>query len=236
MYDSLGFSRLSVAIIPLVIFFSGLIATFFLRLVNYLIGRYASYFCGLLLIWGALIWFYFWPSSDDNNLFNPSVTINFIYMAGILTGVGGTTLLVTSLSMVADLIGDKCRNSAFVYGAMSFTDKLSSGIAIQIIQLLHPCKEEVCCSACGGYYRGVLTYVPGGASIVAFIMLLVIVSILLIKKFRRSKVVFVSIDQSTSPEPSAAIRPNTSHTVQGGSLLSSRQSYDEKAPLINKIK
>ena len=31
-------------------------------------------------------------------------------------------------------------SSAFVFGAMSFTDKLSSGIAIQIIQLLHPCK------------------------------------------------------------------------------------------------
>ena len=33
-------------------------------------------------------------------------------------------------------------SSAFVYGAMSFTDKLSNGIAIQIIQLLHPCKGE----------------------------------------------------------------------------------------------
>ena len=31
-------------------------------------------------------------------------------------------------------------SSAFVFGAMSFTDKLSSGIAIQIIQLMHPCK------------------------------------------------------------------------------------------------
>ena len=34
-------------------------------------------------------------------------------------------------------------SSAFVYGAMSFTDKLSNGIAIQIIQLLHPCKEKL---------------------------------------------------------------------------------------------
>lgn len=31
-------------------------------------------------------------------------------------------------------------SSAFVYGIMSFTDKLSNGIAIQVIQLLHPCK------------------------------------------------------------------------------------------------
>jgi len=32
-------------------------------------------------------------------------------------------------------------SSAFVYGLMSFTDKLSSGIAIQVIQALHPCKD-----------------------------------------------------------------------------------------------
>lgn len=36
------------------------------------------------------------------------ITENFIYGAAVLIGVGGTTLLVTSLSMVADLIGDKC--------------------------------------------------------------------------------------------------------------------------------
>ena len=34
-----------------------------------------------------------------------NVTVNFVYIAAILTGIGGTTLLVTSLSMVADLIG-----------------------------------------------------------------------------------------------------------------------------------
>lgn len=32
-------------------------------------------------------------------------TVNLIYIAALLTGIGGTTLLVTSLSMVADLIG-----------------------------------------------------------------------------------------------------------------------------------
>lgn len=32
--------------------------------------------------------------------------------------------------------------SAFVYGAMSFVDKLSNGIAIQLIQVMQPCNEE----------------------------------------------------------------------------------------------
>ena len=31
---------------------------------------------------------------------------------------------------------------AFVYGAMSFTDKLSNGIAVQLIQIFHPCNSS----------------------------------------------------------------------------------------------
>ena len=31
---------------------------------------------------------------------------------------------------------------AFVYGAMSFTDKLSNGITVQLIQIFHPCNAE----------------------------------------------------------------------------------------------
>ena len=33
-------------------------------------------------------------------------------------------------------------SGAFVYGLMSFTDKLSNGVAVQIIQALHPCKNQ----------------------------------------------------------------------------------------------
>ena len=32
-------------------------------------------------------------------------------------------------------------SSAFVYGLMSFTDKVSNGIAVQTVQALHPCKS-----------------------------------------------------------------------------------------------
>ena len=33
-------------------------------------------------------------------------------------------------------------SAAFVYGVMSFTDKLSNGIVVQIIQVLHPCNQD----------------------------------------------------------------------------------------------
>lgn len=57
-----------------------------------------------------------------------------IHMVAILFGAGGSITLVTSLGITADLIGDKTSSGAFVYGIMSFTDKLANGIAVVIIQ------------------------------------------------------------------------------------------------------
>jgi hypothetical protein len=50
------------------------------------------------------------------------------------SGACGSIILVTSLGITADLIGDKTDSGAFVYGIMSFTDKLANGIAVVIIQ------------------------------------------------------------------------------------------------------
>lgn len=89
-----------------------------------------------------------------------------VYGAAVLLGVGSATILVISLAMTAELIADqtvptkdqtvksqRCftlmfnlmfvslqQSGAFVYGAMSFTDKLANGLAVMLIQALHPCQ------------------------------------------------------------------------------------------------
>lgn len=45
-------------------------------------------------------------------------------------------MLVTSLGITADFIGQNVDNGAFVYGIMSFTDKLCNGLAVMLIQYL----------------------------------------------------------------------------------------------------
>ena len=45
-------------------------------------------------------------------------------------------MLITSLAITADFIGHKTENGAFVYGIMSFADKLATGLAVMLIQLL----------------------------------------------------------------------------------------------------
>ncbi|RHY22089.1 hypothetical protein DYB32_009622 [Aphanomyces invadans] len=42
--------------------------------------------------------------------------------------------MVTSVCLEGDLVGDSCESGAFVYGAMSFTDKISNGVAVLWIQ------------------------------------------------------------------------------------------------------
>ena len=44
-----------------------------------------------------------------------------VYILGFLFGAGTTTVLVQSLAITAELIGENTSTSAFVYGAMSLT-------------------------------------------------------------------------------------------------------------------
>lgn len=45
-------------------------------------------------------------------------------------------MLVTSLGITADFIGQNVDSGAFVYGIMSFADKLCNGLAVMLIQYL----------------------------------------------------------------------------------------------------
>ena len=58
----------------------------------------------------------------------------------IFSGGGSSGILITSLSITADLIGNNVENGAFVYGSMSFCDKLSCGLTIVLIDSLKPCE------------------------------------------------------------------------------------------------
>jgi Na+/melibiose symporter-like transporter len=52
-------------------------------------------------------------------------------------GLGSATVMVVSVQLEADLLGQDTTSAAFVYGALSFTDKLSNGIAIFVLQALN---------------------------------------------------------------------------------------------------
>ncbi|XP_018427749.1 PREDICTED: major facilitator superfamily domain-containing protein 12 [Nanorana parkeri] len=158
--NSLHLPKNYIATIPLVMYVSGFISSFLMKPVNTWIGRNLTYFVGLL----AISAFAAWVALD------PDLGVA-VYGAAIILGSGSATILVTSLSMTADLIGPHSVSAAFVYGAMSFTDKVANGLAVVAIQSMHPCHTEVCCPACTPFYHWVMVTVTGAFAVVSALAL-----------------------------------------------------------------
>ncbi|XP_031460567.1 major facilitator superfamily domain-containing protein 12 isoform X1 [Phasianus colchicus] len=158
--NSLLLSKKYIATIPLVMYISGFLSSFLMKPVNKWIGRNLTYFVGILVILAFASWVSMSREMGAE-----------IYGVAVLLGAGSATILVTSLSMTADLIGTNTHSSAFVYGAMSFTDKMANGLAVMLIQNLHPCPTELCCPACVSFYHWVMVLVTGGIALAATVFL-----------------------------------------------------------------
>uniref|UniRef100_A0A8C2NXE4 Major facilitator superfamily domain-containing protein 12 n=1 Tax=Capra hircus TaxID=9925 RepID=A0A8C2NXE4_CAPHI len=151
-----AFYQRFIATIPLVMYLSGFCSSFLMKPVNKCIGRNMTYFVGLLVILAFAAWV---ALADELGV--------AVYVAAVLLGMGCATILVTSLAMTADLIGPHTHSGAFVYGAMSFSDKVANGLAVMAIQSLHPCSLELCCKACVAFYHWVMVVVTGGVGVAA---------------------------------------------------------------------
>lgn len=121
---TLKMSATSIAIVPLLVYVSGFLATFFLRYLNEALGRTGSFSLGSALVVLALALCY---------VLTPE-TATWIYACSVVLGMGNSIIMVTSVCLEGDLVGNNIESGAFVYGAMSFTDKISNGIAILLIQ------------------------------------------------------------------------------------------------------
>jgi hypothetical protein len=103
---------------------------------------------------------------------------NTMYATAIVFGVGTSLLMVTGVSFVNDLVAENLGTSAFVYGCMSFTDKLGTGAVVILIQNhrdvvcqdtdeCHDCAD----AQCGDFVRLVLVGVPVLSCIAACLVL-----------------------------------------------------------------
>ncbi|KAM8849988.1 major facilitator superfamily domain-containing protein 12-like [Spinachia spinachia] len=160
LMNTLGLPKKFIATIPLVMYLSGFLSSFVMKPVSKLIGKCLTYFVGLLLIMA----FSYWVLLDED-------MGERVFGAAVLLGAGSATILVISLAMTAELIGDQTQSGAFVYGAMSFTDKVANGGAVMIIQALHPCHTAVCCPDCVWFYHYIMVTVTGGVAAVAALAL-----------------------------------------------------------------
>ena len=159
------------AIIPCLLYVASFIATLFLGRINRKLGRKNSFYLGGLISCGASL-SCFYIDKD-----NPS----FIYLIAVLLGLGTATIMVGAVSSVNDLIGEEVSSGAFVYGCMSFTDKLGSGLLIILIQL-H--RDNVCLDddddmqhtnpECANFIRDTMAFVPVFCGLLGILTMIVV--------------------------------------------------------------
>jgi Na+/melibiose symporter-like transporter len=89
-------------------------------------------------------------------LFLDASTAPVVFLAAAALGFGSSQLMVTSQTLVAELVGSDT-HGAVVFGAMSCVDKVSTGLCIYIIQNM---TLEQGAGGLGELYRHALVFVP----------------------------------------------------------------------------
>lgn len=154
LQESLDLPKQYIAIVPLVQFIIGFLVSFAMKPLSKYIGKNGTYFLGCLLCIAGSITATILESHQKYLLF----------ILPLFFGAGCATILVQSLAMTAALIGENTTTAAFVYGAMSLTDKIACGGAIMLVQTLSPCEEGMepngPCeeNGCGLFYCRLLGY------------------------------------------------------------------------------
>lgn len=146
--ESLNMVASSLALVPLAIYIASFIASFPVGPIAKLVGRKITYILGVILGLAGCLWIQ-WGKGDDYKTY-------FVFVVSTLLGFASTIVLVSSLDITTSLIGSKTNRGAFIYGIMSFADKLSNGIAVEIIQDIHTDVNQT-------FYRNVMTYICGGS-------------------------------------------------------------------------
>lgn len=162
LHETLSMSASSLALLPLVMFIGSFCTSLPLEKINRCFGRRITFILGALLGLIACISVRFADGNDYRTY--------IIYIIAILIGSCGCIVLVTSVGITTDFIGEKTHSGALVYGIMSFTDKIANGVAVIIIQNLHQDNTNLY------FYRDILSYVCGGSLILGTLMICIIPS------------------------------------------------------------
>lgn len=157
--ETLAMDQHAVAITPLLLYVSQLAATLASRRVALALGRRRAIFLGSMLTCSACAVMATLQSG------HPSTAL--VYPAVLLLGTGLALSMVISVSMEADLVGNRVFSAAFVYGACSFADKLASGLFVLAIQTLRDVQFGKGTPHHTEFIRWVNSAVPAVAALVA---------------------------------------------------------------------
>ncbi|KAL6656844.1 hypothetical protein ACP70R_004624 [Stipagrostis hirtigluma subsp. patula] len=123
--NDLEMPQSSKALVPAIIYICSLIVSVILQETRWSSWRLKVYFSA-----GAVLWIL----SGVGIVVLPSRMHNFMYAISIIIGAANALMTVTSISMEGVLVGEDLNGCAFVYGSLSFVDKVSCGLALYILE------------------------------------------------------------------------------------------------------
>ncbi|GMH05898.1 hypothetical protein Nepgr_007738 [Nepenthes gracilis] len=123
--NDLQMAETSKALIPAIIYICSFVASVLLQEITWTHHRLKMvYTAG-----GAL-----WILCGAGFLLLPQRCSGFMYILSVPTGIANALMTVTGVSMQSVLVGEDLNGCAFVYGSLSFLDKISCGFALYFLE------------------------------------------------------------------------------------------------------
>uniref|UniRef100_A0A7N0T670 Major facilitator superfamily domain-containing protein 12-like n=1 Tax=Kalanchoe fedtschenkoi TaxID=63787 RepID=A0A7N0T670_KALFE len=154
--NDLQMTQSSKALVPAIIYVSSFIVSITLQEMTWASQRLKAYYS----VGGIL-----WVSCGAGILVLTRQLNSVMYIVSIFIGVANALMTVTGVSMQSVLVGKDYHGCAFVYGSLSFLDKLSCGLALYILESYQSSSPDLqgCFSvySCFSITRYGLGLVPG---------------------------------------------------------------------------
>ncbi|KAL6493904.1 hypothetical protein OROGR_031813 [Orobanche gracilis] len=132
--NDLQMNQSSKALVPAVIYICSFIVSVLLQEITWNGWRLKAFYSV-----GGLLWII----SGGVILFLPSSMRPFMYILSIVIGVANALIMVSGVSMQSFLVGEDLNGCAFVYGSLSFFDKILCGLALSVLESYQSSIPEV---------------------------------------------------------------------------------------------
>lgn len=123
-----GSSIENIATVPLVSFIASFVASMTFKQADRVIGHKVGYLIGSVISFIGCLWVAFAA--------NPTSSVYELYIVAILFGAGSSITMIASLCITADMIGPHADQGGFIYSAVTFCDKLITGVAVITIETM----------------------------------------------------------------------------------------------------
>ncbi|KAF5199062.1 major facilitator superfamily domain-containing protein 12-like [Thalictrum thalictroides] len=123
--NDLQMGQSSKAVVPAIIYICSFVISIILQEMTWTGQRLKIFFTA-----GSVLWIF----SGAAILILPKSMHNIMYLISITIGVANALMMVTCISMQSFLVGEDIDGCGIVYGALSFLDKISCGIALYVLE------------------------------------------------------------------------------------------------------